>query len=184
MSMRPVRRQWRHDGDLVRSIVEERDQLALAEFARRHAPSIDGPLYVILNDDRESMSEARQDVLLTVWNRVGSCTGNIDGWLRTVARNAALDIVRRRQRQPRTAQLDDIADESAAPDSLVGDQVTLRCALDKLSPRERLLVEMKYIEQLHDRDIAAALFLSAESVRQSLSRARRSLVAAFGRCSE
>jgi DNA-directed RNA polymerase specialized sigma24 family protein len=43
---------------------------------------------------------------------------------------------------------------------------------------------MKYIEELHDRDIAAALFISSESVRQLLSRARKSLVAAFGRCSE
>jgi RNA polymerase sigma factor (sigma-70 family) len=182
--MRPHRPTWSTDADLVRAIVDQRSEQALVEFARRHAASIESPLYVILNDDPDSIAEARQDVLLSIWNRVGTCNENIDAWLRTVARNSALSVVRKRQRRPKTAQLADTPDDTRLPEITVGDQVTLRCALDKISPRERLIVELKYIEQLSDAEIATAMYLSRESVRKTVGRARKSLIAAFGRCSK
>jgi RNA polymerase sigma-70 factor (ECF subfamily) len=85
--------------------------------------------------------------------------GSQRGWLFAIARNAALDELRRRRRS--APLLGDLPDESAgAPEEeadLAVRRATVRVALAALAPRDRELVALKFHGGLSNAEIAAVL---------------------------
>ncbi len=85
--------------------------------------------------------------------------GSQRGWLFGIARNAALDELRRRRRS--APLLGELPDESApAPEEeadLAVQRTTVRVALAALAPRDRELVALKFHGGLSNAEIAAVL---------------------------
>jgi RNA polymerase sigma-70 factor, ECF subfamily len=103
--------------------------------------------------------------------------GSERAWLFGIARNAALDELRRRRR---TAALTaDPADlEAAAPDDAADTAVrraAVRAALTRLEPRERELVALKFHAGLANAEIAAVLGVSVSNAGTQLHRAMTKL---------
>src|SRR3954467_13044144 len=102
---------------------------------------------------------AAEDVTMAAFERAfrrrrsfDRARGNERAWLFTIARNAALDELRRRKRS--TALIGDPADVTAA----VGEsdplqRAAVRTALAALEPRERELVALKFIAGLSNAEI-------------------------------
>lgn len=57
-------------------------------------------------------------------------------------------------------------------------------ALERLRPRERELLRMKYYEELSDAEIAGLLNLTPSTIRSNLTRARRRLGALLKEANE
>jgi RNA polymerase sigma factor (sigma-70 family) len=98
--------------------------------------------------------------------------GSARAWLFGIARNAALDELRRRRRQ---AELDAEPADVAAPatDALAeggARRTTLIAALAGLEPRERELVAMKFFAGLSNAEIAAVLGISESNAGTKLHR--------------
>lgn len=98
--------------------------------------------------------------------------GSQRAWLFAIARNAALDELRRRRRT--TALLGDVADD--ASDGLAGAErwarrLAVRDALASLDPRERELVLLKFHGQLSNGELARILSTSESNVGTRLHRA-------------
>jgi RNA polymerase sigma-70 factor, ECF subfamily len=101
--------------------------------------------------------------------------GQERAWLFGIARNAALDELRRRRRVARLAvepAAGDAADSSFAED---GTEVTLkrtavRAALAKLSPRERELVALKFHAGLSNAELARVIGVSESNAGTLLYR--------------
>jgi RNA polymerase sigma-70 factor, ECF subfamily len=106
--------------------------------------------------------------------------GNERAWLFGIARNAALDELRRRRRHARLA-VD--PEDPAAAGGLVGDddiaddiaddalrRAALRTALDGLAPRERELVALKFHAGLSNAEIARVLGVSESNAGTLLHR--------------
>ena len=99
--------------------------------------------------------------------------GSRRGWLFGIARNAALDELRRRKRSaPLTADLPD----EAAPDpeeqaDLAIRRTTVRAALAALPPRERELVALKFHGGLTNAELAAVLGTSESNAGTRVHRA-------------
>ncbi len=120
-------------------------------------------------------------------------------WLYRIVTNVCLDHMRRRRARPEdqapvsaSAQHDNLperdffdrqSDSSADPEqSLLGHEIGERIgrALAVLSPRERLIFELKHNQGMRLRAIGEALGTTEETVKNSLFRATRKLRAQLG----
>ena len=104
--------------------------------------------------------------------------GTHRAWLFGIARNAALDELRRRSRHAElTTEPEDVAaagaHEEAAEASLR--RSMLSAALAKLSPRERELVALKYFAGLANAEIATVIGVSESNAGTKLHRAMEKL---------
>jgi RNA polymerase sigma-70 factor (ECF subfamily) len=126
-----------------------------------------------------------EDVLQTVFMRLlrrppdAEAVGNMEGYLRRAAVNAALDLIRSRQAAPHVP-LEDLAPtlpENAplAPDRLYRSTEIrhwLRQTVARLSPRAAEMFALRFFEGRNNPEIAQALGTTAASVAVTLSRTR------------
>jgi len=102
--------------------------------------------------------------------------GTERAWLFGIARNAALDELRKRKRTAALAT--DPADAEPAADDSADDVVrrsTVQAALDSLPPREREMVALKFYAGLSNQELAKVLGLSESNVGTMLHRTMQKL---------
>jgi RNA polymerase sigma-70 factor, ECF subfamily len=103
--------------------------------------------------------------------------GTRRAWLFAIARNAALDELRRRTRQTELAG--DVADPDAADPAEAADvalrRAALRTAMAELPARERELVALKFFSGLANAEIAAVIGTSESNAGTRLHRVTEKL---------
>ena len=126
-----------------------------------------------------------EDVLQTVFMRLlrrdpdAEAVGNMEGYLRRAAVNAALDLIRSRQAAPHVP-LEAVAPLLPASPSLAPDRVHrsaeirhwLRQAVARLNPRAAEIFALRFFEGKDNSEIAEALGSTPGSVAVTLSRTR------------
>ena len=136
---------------LMRSIAQG-DRAALGALYRRTSAKLFGICTRLLDDPAEA-EEALQDVYLTVWRkaeRFDSARASPITWLAVLARNKAIDRLRRR-RLP-TEMLDraaDLADEGDSAIQLIErdqDNRRLAACLDELEERQRTCIRSAFLD--------------------------------------
>jgi RNA polymerase sigma factor (sigma-70 family) len=94
--------------------------------------------------------------------------GPVEAWLFGIARNAALDELRRRGR--RAALEHEVADPAADETDGLLRRATVRAALASLDPRERDLIALKFAGGLSNAEIARVLGMSESNAGTRLHR--------------
>jgi len=120
--------------------------------------------YRILGD-REEARDISQESLARAYVRWPRVRNKADAWVARVAGNLALDVVRR-QRHGSTAAPDrspDHAEAAAVRDELVA-------LLQTLPRRQRQVVVLRYLADLPEAQVAAALGCSVGSVKRHAHR--------------
>jgi RNA polymerase sigma-70 factor, ECF subfamily len=129
-------------------------------------------------------SDARdllQEVFLAVYRHLPSYRneGQFKGWMMRIAANKTMDLLRLRQRSPKTSN-DDAADEAVlqwqAPDYHNPDQVyeqstdnlRIRALLQSLPPEQRLVVELKFFQHCTFEEIAMQTSTPVNTVKSRL----------------
>ena len=129
---------------------------------------------------RDDAADAAQDALVKVWRGIV----DVDpprrrAWAARVARNAALDLIRRRSVRPRPGAADPVPDPEAPdplPDSDAEASDLRSClirAVDSLSEPYRSILVLREIEGLAYAEIADALDLPLNTLKVYLLRARK-----------
>jgi RNA polymerase sigma factor (sigma-70 family) len=154
---------------------DQLDDKAFDELFRKSAADVHAYAISLLGN-----RAAAEDVTALAFERLYRARVRLDrgrgaprAWLFAIARNAALDELRRRQRQP----------QSELPEELPGDRdvdeafeqlarrATVRDALAALPLREREVVLLKFHGQLSNSELAKALDVSESNAGTRLHRA-------------
>ncbi len=159
----------------------ERDrQLGAASFEALYRESVADVFRYALSllGDRASAEDVTAltfERLLRAHSRLDPRRGSPRGLLFTIARNAALDELRRRKRrEPAAPGAEESLAAGAAPGAHPEDverRDSVRRALAELSPRDREVVLLKFHGQLTNAELARALGISESNAGTRLHRA-------------
>jgi RNA polymerase sigma factor (sigma-70 family) len=151
------------------------DDAAFAELFRECGADVHAYAISLLGN-----SSAAEDVTALAFERLYKSRSRLDhdrgtprAWLFAIARNAALDELRRRRRQPQGELSADLPGEEDSEATLeyIARRATVRDALAALSLREREVVLLKFHGQLSNSELARALGISESNAGTRLHRA-------------
>lgn len=148
------------------------DRAAFAELVRKHQAMVFSIALHSLRDGALA-EELAQEVFLDLFHHVGSLqsAAHVEFWLRKVASRRCIDYVRRRKRQP-SVGLEDAPELTAEPveaDPFLTER--LRKLTASLPDRARMVVLLRYQEDLAPAEIAETLDIPLNSVKSCLHRA-------------
>jgi RNA polymerase sigma-70 factor (ECF subfamily) len=120
---------------------------------------------------RADAEEAFQDTFLKIHKAIEMYDPSQSalGWVFTIAKNAALDIIRRRRRQPVNFNMDELSENSGTEESISAKE-ELAQLMEKISDAERMLLKARFLDEEPFENIADDLGISADNARQKLSR--------------
>jgi RNA polymerase sigma-70 factor (ECF subfamily) len=137
--------------------VEQGDQQAMAVLFDRYSGMVYSVALRVLKDTGQA-EDVMQDIFIQIWKRPGgfvSGRGSLGAWLVVVARNRAIDSLRRRRP---TDSVEDVVLASSTDLAAEAERNTLmekvRAYLSQLPPEQRKSVEMAYFEGLSHSEIA------------------------------
>jgi len=179
-----------YDYQLVQRALGSGDQKAYAELVSRYRESVYYMLLKMVNnkDDAEDLTI---EAFGKAFKRLHQYTPNFafSTWLFKIASNNCIDFLRKKRRD--TFSIDrtfedeeggemvmDLRSEMPDPEEKVMKKqklLMLRDIVDKLKPRYRTLIEMRYFEELSYEEIAQRLDLPLGTVKAQLFRAREFL---------
>jgi RNA polymerase sigma-70 factor, ECF subfamily len=139
-----------------------RDEKALKEVIDEHGAYVYGMARRVLQD-ADMAEEVAQDTFVALWRRPGAFDadrGRLRSFLVGVARNKAIDLVRRQESRRRTAEVlkqeFDVQHEASATDR-VEDQQGIRAALAQLPEQQREALLLAYFGGRTYREVAEEL---------------------------
>ena len=161
------------------------DTAAFAALVRRHQDRVFGFILRML-DARDEAMELTQDVFVKAWQALPGWRpeARFSTWLLQIARNAALDQLRRR-RLIQFAPLDDgmdVADTAPGPEARYASrqrQALLENALQQIADEHREILLLREVEDLSYGELAAVLGIAEGTVKSRLARARAALLEHF-----
>lgn len=167
--------------------LKARDERALGELYDQVAPWVMGLTFRILQDEDEA-GEVVGDVFVQVWRRIDqhdARRGPLVPWILSIARNRALDVLRRRRRWWRKTER--IAQAQGSPDDNVASTPheasvpgwpvhrEVHAALAALPEEQRRVVLLSYFEGLSHREIARRLHQPLGTVKTRMRMAQQRL---------
>lgn len=124
-----------------------------------------------------------EEVFLKAWRAIKSCKGKestFSSWLYRIAHNQMVDEIRKRQRRPalELENVENIGDNRERVEKSQ-EQLELAEVIDRLSPNQRQVIILKFIEGLDNPDIARIMDKSEGAIRilqmRGLSRLKEEL---------
>ena len=146
----------------------------LLELVHRHR--IAQPAITSLLVDPADIEDAAQLTLIAVMEKIAQFEGRsrFQTWVRAIARNEALQVLRRKQRKTEPSG-DEVPEQWAFArrlSSVVADEVAVRQALDRVPEPYREALILREFDQLGYDEIAERLGVPVGTVRSRIARAR------------
>lgn len=172
------------DAELLREFSGSGSHAAFATLVNRHASMVHAVSMRVLNNHHDAQ-DVTQAVFLVLAQKAAKLSGqpSVGGWLHTASRNAALDVVRSRQRRKRREEAVMKESEQTIQDgNLRADFCNeLDAALERLPDRYRQPLLLFHLEGASLKDVSKQLNLQPSTLRTRLARARNMLCDALKR---
>ena len=155
-----------------------RDEAGFTDFVHGGAARHLRTAYLLTGNepDANDLLQSSLANLMRVWDRV-SAKGSPDSYLRTVMVNAHTSRMRRSwRREVATGMLPETAHD---PYDNLDERESLRRALARLSPGERVAVVLRHVEDLPAAEVARLLDCSVGTVKSQTARGMTKLRAAL-----
>jgi RNA polymerase sigma-70 factor (family 1) len=163
-------------------LLSERNESAFNELFKRHREKLYHYLIKITHSEQIA-EEIVIDVFVKIWigRKLLANITSLEGFLITVAKNKGLDFLRTTARHQRLREIysktmDTTLDKPADEMMIDAEAVALlNSAVNQLPPQRRLVYKMRNEKQMSYEEIALALNLSKNTVRNQLSSASSSI---------
>ncbi len=165
------------------------DESAFETLVRKYERLVSTCVFSMLGNNPEDILDVSQEVFLKVYRNLSSFKGDSEfsTWLYRVAKNCALDYIRKRKLP--TTSLDtsgedgegyDVADtgDKSNPEKKALEaerKEILRRCIDKLSEEHREVIILRHINDYSYEQISKTLSLEVGTVKSRISRAREAL---------
>jgi len=179
-----------YDYNLIRAALGKDDQKAYAELMDRYRDSVYFMLLKMVNN-KDDADDLTIEAFGKAFKRLNQYTPNFafSTWLFKIASNNCIDFIRRKKmilfsidkkfenNEGAEMTMDLKADGLNPEETMVQQQKVkhMRDIVEKLKPRYRVLVELRYFEELSYEEIAEKLELPLGTVKAQLFRAREFL---------
>lgn len=176
------------DEDLVRKIVEKNDTHLFAVLYDRYAGVVYNKCYGF-SKSKEEAQDLTHDVFIRLFVKLRTFKGKskFSTWLYSFTYNFCVNYVQRNKEKKKekvTVVTDEIREESSINDiddatlfELKSDK--LAKALEMISPSEKMILLMKYQDEMSIKDISIGLDLGESAVKMRLKRAKEKVVKAY-----
>ena len=137
------------------------DKSALHEIYEKYIGYVYSVVYqVVLN--KEDAEDITSEFFIKLWKLADTYRSGSGhrAWMATIARNMAIDLLRKNKREVLTEDFADSIPENASDDDVEREvlaDMSLRTALETLKPGEREIVNMKIMGELTFQEIADIL---------------------------
>ena len=137
------------------------DRSALHEIYEKYISYIYSVVFqVVLN--KEDAEDVTSEFFIKLWKLADTYRSGSGhrAWMATIARNMAIDLLRKNKREILTEDFSDFIPDNASGDDVEGEvlsDMSFRAALDNLKPGEREVVNMKIMGELTFQEIADIL---------------------------
>lgn len=137
--------------------VSQKDEAAMAQFYSRHARRVYSVALRVLRDP-SAAEDVLQEIFMQIWRNPTSfieTRGTLEGWLVVLARNRAIDVIRRRRPSELVDDLPLASSQDLAADvehSVVLDRV--RQAIATLPKEQQTALELAFFQGLTHSEIA------------------------------
>ncbi len=164
-------------GQAIGRRLARREEYALEDAYAAYAPMV--LAYVSRYVGREEAEDVTQRTFLDAWQHAGRYDPGqrFTGWLFTIAHRRAVDALRARRHQ--VVDLESLRELSGEDGremvSRFADAADVRAAVAQLPEHERVVVEMRYFDDLSQREIAERLDVPCGTVKARASRGIRRL---------
>lgn len=141
--------------------IKDGDKSALREIYEEYIGYIHSIVFqVVLN--KEDAEDVTSEFFIKLWKLADTYRSGRGhrAWLAVIARNMAIDLLRKNRREIPVEDFADSVSENASIGDVEGDvisDISLKAALDTLKPEEREIVNMKIMGELTFQEIADIL---------------------------
>lgn len=162
----------------LQAVAEQRDRVAYAHLFNHFAPRLRAFGLRQLGQEQLAL-EMVQETMLAVWTKAHLYSpekGAPSTWIFTIARNQAYDMLRRKASRPEDIGADDLWPVLADPDGddeyLQPEHLVLRQQLSRyyslLNPLQLEVVQMVYLQDMSQQEVADALNIPLGTVKSRL----------------
>ncbi|MBE3640461.1 RNA polymerase sigma factor [Mangrovicoccus algicola] len=161
------------------------DMTAMRALYLRHAAVVERFARSRLNDPAEA-ADVLHNTMLDVWRNAATFGGRsaVRSWMLSIARNKAVDLIRKRARTELAEPDDTLPDDAPDPEAALAaaqDAQRVRDCVAKLGERHRAAVQLAYFEEMSVAEIAAAEQVAEGTVKTRLFHARKLLMRCLSR---
>jgi len=128
----------------------------------------------------EEAEDATQEVLMKLWNKSEILIGftSIEAFAMTMTKNHCLDQLKSKRANNSKIEHDNYVDNTATLDKKIEDKDSfhwIEKIMNQLPEQQRLIIQMRDIEQYEFEEIAQIMQMNETAIRVSLSRARKTI---------
>ncbi len=146
--------------------MRENDIAGLKEIYEGYRVFIYSVIYQTIQN-KENTEDLTADFFIKIWENADKYTfgGKHKAWLATIARNSAIDFIRKHKKEKLMADMPEEADhKTSKTEENTVSSIMMKEALDKLKNEEREIVNMKIVGDFTFKEIAQILNLPMGTV--------------------